>query len=165
MEKEQNGIIVLCKKCYENNEYFIPLYQKGKKEYEIELICPKRHIMEKDNIIEKNLDDKLKLNIQNCPIHHEIFCGWSEEELRNICRYDIGGLHANNKKNYQLDLILFPNPNLQTSLKLHIEKINQVLEKLIKDTPDLKAEIEYLQILKKHFDINYNLYYTLHIHN
>ena len=103
MEDEKNVIIVLCKKCYENNEYFIPLYQKGKKEYEIELICPKRHIMEKDNIIEKNLDDKLKLNIQNCPIHHEIFCGWSEDELRNICFYDVGELLVKKKIIYYME--------------------------------------------------------------
>ena len=56
--EDEDKLIVLCKKCYENNEYFIPLYQKGKNKYEIELKCPKNHIIDKDNNINKYLDNE-----------------------------------------------------------------------------------------------------------
>ena len=59
--------------------------------------------MEKDNIIEKNLDDKLKYNIQNCQIHYKIFCAWSEEELRNICFLDVGELLVKKKIIYYME--------------------------------------------------------------
>ena len=161
---DKDILIVLCKKCYDENKYFIPVYQKGKNEYEIELKCPKNHIIEKDNIIEVFFDDKLKKILGKCQIHNEVFCGWYESEFRHLCFLDVGKLMTE-KKDYLLYANLMPSYATQIKQKEHIKKINELLIKYKNDTPELNKEIEYLAILKKHIDINLSLFYDKKIHN
>ena len=161
---DEDKLIVLCKKCYENNEYFIPLYQKGKNKYEIELKCPKNHIIDKDNNINIFLDNKLKKKIGECQIHCEVFCGWFDKELRNICFYDVGYL-MKDKKDYLLYGNLVPGYVEQIKQQEHIKKIKELIIKFKNDTPELIEEIEYLELLHKHISMNLNLFYNYKIHN
>ena len=162
--EDEDKLIVLCKKCYENNEYFIPLYQKGKIKYEIELKCPKNHIIDKDNNINIYLDNELKKKLRECQIHNEVFCGWIEKEFRNICFYDVG-YQMKDKKDYLLYGNLFPGYSEQIKQQEHIKKIKELMIKFKNDTPELIKEIEYLELVYKHISMNLNLFYNYKIHN
>ena len=161
---DEDELIILCKKCYDNENYFIPLFQKGKNEYEIELKCPKNHIIDEDNIIHIFLDEKLKNKLGKCKDHCEVFCGWSEDEFRNICFYDVGKL-MKVKKDYLLYGNMIPSYVEQIKQKEHIKKIDELIIKYKNDTPELIKEIEYLKILQTHIRINLELFYNLKIHN
>ena len=161
---DEDELIILCKKCYDNENYFIPLFQKGKNEYEIELKCPKNHIIDEDNIIHIFLDEKLKNKLGKCKDHCEVFCGWSEDEFRNICFYDVGKL-MKDKKDYLLYGNMIPSYVEQIKQKEHIKKIDELIIKYKNDTPELIKEIEYLKILQTHIRINLELFYNLKIHN
>ena len=146
MDTETNNLIVLCKKCYENNEYFIPLYQKGKKEFEIELICQKNHKIDKNDIIEKVLDNNLKSKLKQCQTHQESFCGWSEKELRNICKED-AAIYLRNNEKFQLYVHIFPNVTFQTELENHTTNdiLNLIYNKYNKKY--LSIQLKLLKIL------------------
>ena len=161
---DEDELIILCKKCYDNENYFIPLFQKGKNEYEIELKCPKNHIIDEDNIIHIFLDEKLKNKLGKCQEHCEVFCGWTEDEFRNICFYDVGKL-MKDKKDYLLYGNMIPSYVEQIKQKEHIKKIDELIIKYKNDTPELIKEIEYLKILQTHIRINLELFYNLKIHN
>ena len=161
---DEDELIILCKKCYDNENYFIPLFQKGKNEYEIELKCPKNHIIDEDNIFHIFLDEKLKNKLGKCQEHCEVFCGWTEDEFRNICFYDVGKL-MKDKKDYLLYGNMIPSYVEQIKQKEHIKKIDELIIKYKNDTPELIKEIEYLKILQTHIRINLELFYNLKIHN
>ena len=161
---DEDELIILCKKCYDNENYFIPLFQKGKNEYEIELKCPKNHIIDEDNIIHIFLDEKLKNKLGKCQEHCEVFCGWTEDEFRNICFYDVGKL-MKDKKDYLLYGNMIPSYVEQIKQKEHIKKIDELIIKYKNDTPELIKETEYLKILQTHIRINLELFYNLKIHN
>ena len=64
-QKEQISIIILCKKCLENNEYFTPIfYLNGSKETEYK--CSKNHIINQDDIEYKVLTEELILKLIHC---------------------------------------------------------------------------------------------------
>ena len=79
-EEQMQQKIMLCKKCYEEKEYFIPLFQMSEKSWEIKFTCPKNHIINNSDIINMNLDDNLKSLLNVCQQHKEVFCSWSEKE-------------------------------------------------------------------------------------
>ena len=43
--EDHDNLVFLCKKCYENKEYYIPLYKRNKQTNSIEYECKKSHII------------------------------------------------------------------------------------------------------------------------
>ena len=60
---------VYCKKCLENGEYIIPLYDKNELTKEIEYKCPSKHENIKNDIIYMKIDENLKLKLKHCKNH------------------------------------------------------------------------------------------------
>ena len=85
---DYDDIVLLCKKCYENNEYYIPLYKRNKETNIIEYKCCKSHIIKEEDILKVKFNEDLKICLNNCECKehkNNVFCGWCEDCKKNIC--------------------------------------------------------------------------------
>ena len=82
---EEKSYVLLCKKCLEEGEYIIPLFELNIFN-EIEYKCPKKHIMDKNDVCFKILDTEIKNNLTYCNNENHsdnnerretLFCEWS----------------------------------------------------------------------------------------
>ncbi len=78
--------VVLCKNCYENGDYIIPLININKEKNGIEYICNKCHNIKETDVLEIKTDEKLKNDLNKCKYHEDnVFCGWCEQCGKNLC--------------------------------------------------------------------------------
>ena len=80
IEKDEH-LILLCKKCFENGEYSIPLFKINEENKSIiEFKCHKSHDIKINDLLKKKIDQNLKEKLSKCKEHKEnLFCGWCEE--------------------------------------------------------------------------------------
>ena len=137
---------LLCKKCLENGEYIIPLYDKNELTKEIEYKCPSKHKNIKNDIIYMKIDENLKLKLTHCENHKKnSFCAWSENDSKNLCFMEIGE-HLANKKNYELFMDIYPDTQLKEDMYFEtIDSLNQLLKKYLDEFPKANKEINYLK--------------------
>ena len=130
MEANNNATneVLLCSKCLAQQEYFIPLYHKNETTNEIEYECSKSHSITKNDVISMNLDDDLIRKLNTCEIHKEIYCGWSEDDSKNLCFYDIG-IKLTNKEKYLLFIDLIPDTIKKDLFFQTIDSLKQLLNK------------------------------------
>ena len=138
--------VLLCKKCLENGEYIIPLYDKNELTKEIEYKCPSKHKNIKNDIIYMKIDENLKLKLTHCENHKKnSFCAWSENDSKNLCFMEIGE-HLANKKNYELFMDIYPDTQLKEDMYFEtIDSLNQLLKKYLDEFPKANKEINYLK--------------------
>ena len=137
---------LLCKKCLENGQYIIPLYDKNELTKEIEYKCPSKHKNIKNDIIYMKIDENLKLKLTHCENHKEnSFCAWSENDSKNLCFMEIGE-HLANKKNYELFMDIYPDTQLKEDMYFETkDSLNQLLKKYLDEFPKANKEINYLK--------------------
>ena len=88
--EDHDNLVLLCKKCYENKEYYIPLYKINKQINSIEYECSKSHIITEEDILKIKLNKQIIKIINNCKYENHqdnIFCGWCEDCRENICYF------------------------------------------------------------------------------
>jgi hypothetical protein len=161
--KKDEHLILLCKKCFENGEYSIPLFKiNGENKNIIEFKCHKPHDIKINDLLKKKIDQNLKEELGKCKEHKEnVFCGWCEECDKNICFECINQRELKKKHKYILFFEEIPDSNVYD---IYIEKIDK-LEKLLNEyklndenylyNPLMINEINGLQF----FLLAYYLYY------
>ena len=130
---ETKSCVILCMKCLENNEYYIPLFELNEFE-EIVYKCPKKHIIDKKDICYRLLNDKLRNLLTRCQDENHfrnfidqdnIFCAWCEKCEKNLCQVDV----ANDMKrghNYILYMQIMPDNLFVFNLKEHLDKLKSL---------------------------------------
>ena len=144
--KDIKHSVLLCKKCLQDGEYLIPLYDKNESTKEIEYKCPTKHKITKNDIIYMKLDEYLKIKLIYCENHKEnTFCAWSKDESKNLCFMEIGE-HLANKKNYELFMDIYPDTQLKEDMYFEtIDSLKQLLKKYLDEFPNAIKEINYLK--------------------
>ena len=91
-----NSLVLLCKTCYEQGDYFIPTYVLNLSD-EIEYKCPKNHIIGKKDVIMALLDEDIKGRLTRCNNEEHInpnsndknkLCVWCDDSQKNLCELD-----------------------------------------------------------------------------
>ena len=166
MEANNNATneVLLCSKCLAQQEYFIPLYHKNETTNEIEYECSKSHSITKNDVISMNLDDDLIRKLNTCEIHKEIYCGWSEDDSKNLCFYDIG-IKLTNKEKYLLFIDLIPDTIKKDLFFQTIDSLKQLLNKYLSEAPEAVKQINNIKSIVNIFENSWLLLYKFNIQN
>ena len=85
-DENKEGYFFLCKTCYQNGEYMIPLYYINKERDSIEYKYSKNHIINEKDVLRIKINEEIINLLTKCKDHdNNIFCGWCEECQKNIC--------------------------------------------------------------------------------
>ena len=165
--ENHGNLVFLCKKCYENKQYYIPLYKRNKQTNSIEYECPKSHIIKEEDILKVKLNKKLKKFLNNCECQNHqdnTFCGWCEDCRQNICFFCVAE-KLKKKHNYILFMTIVPSIETQIIYNNQINKLKDLYKDYNFYCPNLKKEINILSTLIIYSDITFNLYYNEKIQN
>ena len=157
----KNDKILLCKKCLDNGDYFMLLYQKNEVTNDIEFACSKSHNLENEDIFSSDISEDLIKKLSKCKIHDEeeknhAFSAWCDKCKQNLCFYEVGE-HLNKKEKYILYMDIMPNFDF-IELKDRINDLRCLLNSFNDNEPELKKEINYLNQIIPLFTIILKLY-------
>ena len=170
---ETKSCVLLCMKCLENDEYFIPLYDLN--EYgEIIYKCSKKHLIDKKDISYRLLNNKLKYLLTRCQEKNHtsefieqgnnIVCAWCEKCEKNICQLEV----TNDLKlghDYTLYMKIMPDKIFINNIKESIDKLKILIYNYKKFCPNEKEDINFLIKTYNRKYMNYNLYNNENIIN
>jgi len=170
---ETKSCVLLCMKCLENDEYFIPLYDLN--EYgEIIYKCSKKHLIDKKDISYRLLNNKLKYLLTRCQEKNHtsefieqgnnIVCAWCEKCEKNICQLEV----TNDLKlghDYTLYMKIMPDKIFINNIKESIDKLKILIYNYNKLCPNEKDDINFLIKTYNRKYMNYNLYNNENIIN
>ena len=111
-----------------------------------------------------NLDDDLIRKLNTCEIHKEIYCGWSEDESKNLCFYDIG-IKLTNKEKYLLFIDLIPDTIKKDLFFQTIDSLKQLLNKYLSEAPEAVKQINNIKSIVNIFENSWFLLYKFNIQN
>ena len=156
--------ILLCKNCYENGEYIIPLININEENKSIEYKCYKCHNIKETDVLKIKSDEKLKNTLNKCKDHEDnVFCGWCEQCERNLCFLCISE-ELRKKHNYTLFMDNMPSFREEIIFNNQIKLLKSILNNYNLYCP-IHKEIHYLIQLITYCNINNNLYYKVEIIN
>jgi len=170
---ETNSCVMLCMKCLENDEYYIPLFELNEYD-EIIYKCSKKHTIDKKDISYRILNDKLKYLLTRCQEKNHsrefieqgnnIVCAWCEKCEKNICQLEV----SNDLKlghDYTLYMKIMPDKNFVSYIKESIDKLKILIDNYNKLCPNEKEDINFLIKTYNRKYMNYNLYNNENIIN
>ena len=165
IEELQN--ILLCSKCYKENEYIIPNCLVDTDNNEIEYECHKHGILNEDNIFYFKTC-RIKDELNECQIHKEIkYCAWCKICHKNICHLCFSEELKKNH-NYILYNSLLNENEEEKFVKKKIIDIKNYYKEIIlyyKDITKYQKEIILLKKIIKSNEYYYNLFYKKNIIN
>lgn len=170
--QRENSYVILCKKCLEKGEYYIPLYYLSESK-KIEYTCSKNHLIEEGDICYKILTKKLFISLSECTDKQHKnnyqgqssnFCAWCEKCGKNICQVDLAKDLKRNH-DYLLFMHIMPDSQYIITVKEKLNKLKDLIEKYNTLCPDAKEEINYLKKTFERNYMNFDLYYNKKILN
>ena len=168
--EEKKSYVLLCQKCLEVEEYFIPIYELNSSK-EIVYRCSKNHEIDKKDILMLELDEDIKKRLNQCnKTEHlnmgldgeHIFYAWCEQCKRNECELDISNDIGHD---YILYEYIKPDELIKNDLKKKLEKLKSLIDKYKRCTPNAIDLIHYLTKTYNRNFMNYNLYFNEKIVN
>ena len=169
---ENKSCVILCMKCLEKEDYFVPLFEKNGFN-KIEYKCSKKHIITKKDVTYQILNDKIKKFLTYCNneehinkyINQEkIFCGWCEMCEKNICQIDLAQ-DMKRGHDYLFYMQIMPEDKYKITMEEKLNKLKSLMNDYYTFCPDAKEEIKYLIKTYNRNFMNFNLYYNENIRN
>ena len=161
--------ILLCSTCFNQQKYIIPLFINDEKENELIYKCYKHNILNENNIYCIKLTDKLKIKLNECPIHkRENFCGWCEECDYNLCQICIGEELTKKKHSFILYNSVVSKNFEKEFINSQIIKLKDNLKKLkiyYEDVVECEKDIKYFEKQINIIEFCYNLFFEQNIIN
>ena len=167
---EEKSYVLLCQKCLEADDYFIPIYELNSLN-EVVYRCSKNHEIDKTDILMLELDEDIKKRLNQCnKAEHlnmgldgeHIFYAWCEQCKRNECELDISNDIGHD---YILYEYIKPDDMIKYDLKKKLDNLKSLIDKYKRCTPKAIDLIHYLTKTYNRNFMNYNLYYNEKIVN
>lgn len=160
-------IVILCKKCYEKEEYTIVICQVNRNTINLEYYCSKCGIIDKSNIIKVILDEDLSNLLNNCRCKehpNNKYCAWCEESKENLCSFCIGE-KLKKKEKYTLYMEFLEKMTTQQTYSYQIIKLKSLYKKYKRYFPNHIADIKLINRLIFCAQLAFNYYYEEQIYN
>ena len=161
--------ILLCCTCFKQKKYIIPFFLNDEKENGLIYKCYKHNILNENNIYCLALTDKLKIKLNECPIHKgETFCSWCEECDNNLCQVCIGEELTKKKHSFILYNSVISKNFEKEFIMSQIIKLKDNLSKLkvyYEDVVECEKDIKYLEKQINIIEFCFNLFFEQNIIN